>query len=169
MPNKYCPECGTKLIENDNFCSSCGVAQHSNQSTKEQLGMPKDFSQEKIQEILDKHMTDDDADGYFIYRISEMENIYVQGYQNHQSGEFHLELTGKNILTNPDILDTEKFKKLIALGWKNPRGKENINFNRESSTQDWLDGKMAKFLYDSLRIFDLSADQIDVQYEFGSF
>ena len=42
---------------------------------------------------------------------------------------------------------------------------EEENFSCEVTYKECLDGKVAKLLYDSLRIFDLPKDQIDVDYE----
>ena len=119
-----------------------------------------DFSQKGIQEVLDIFITETDAGSIFIFSISGSENIYAQGAKGNQNDDCILEISSKMFITNPEILDKQKYKKLVLLGWKMPDDIHN-NFYCEVTVKDILEDKVAKLLFESLKVFDLSTDQID--------
>ena len=79
-----------------------------------------EFTQKDIQKVLDIFITGGYAvNGPFHFVLSERENIYAQGFLV-SDNTCRLEISGKDYLTNPYILDIYKFKKLVSLGWKIP-------------------------------------------------
>ena len=60
--------------------------------------------------------------------------------------------------------DIKKFKKLVSLGWKIPNG-EDDNFNLEVSIEDLLEGKVAKLIFETLKVFDLPDGKINCTYD----
>ena len=121
-----------------------------------------EFSQKDIQEVLDTFITEWGDGSFFIFSISESEHIYVQGMLI--ANNCHLEISSKNVLINPAILDTHKYKQLILLGWEIPND-DSINFSCEVTVKDVLEDKVAKLLFESLKVFDLPDDEIIVTYE----
>ena len=126
----------------------------------------REFSQKDIQEVLDIFITEWGEGSFFNFSISESENIFAQGALN--ANNCDLEISSKNVLTNPAILDTHKFKQLILLGWEIPND-DNVNFTCEVTIKDVLEDKVAKLLFESLKVFDLPDDKINVTYEIDKF
>jgi len=122
-----------------------------------------EFMQKDIQEVLDTFITEGYAvNGYFFrFFLSERENIFAQGILV-SDNTCRLEISGKDYLTNPYILDIYKFKKLVSLGWKIPY--EGGNFNSEVLIKDVLEDKVAELLFESLKVFDLPEGKIDCKW-----
>ena len=146
-----------------NFIGKERTTEKDNTAQKDAVYVEQgDLSEKGIQEVLDNFIPKSEEVGsHFIYTISGSENIYAQGFRI-EDNNYSIEVTGKNYLTNPDIIDTQKYKELILLGWNVPD--EGENFNCEVTVKDCLDGKTAKLLFESLKLFDLSEDQINVYY-----
>ena len=122
-----------------------------------------EFTQKDIQKVLDIFITGGYAvNGPFHFVLSERENIYAQGFLV-SDNTCRLEISGKDYLTNPYILDIYKFKKLVSLGWKIPD--EEGNFNSEVTVKDVLEDKVAELLFESLKVFDLPDSKIDCTYD----
>ena len=122
-----------------------------------------DFSENSIQGLLEIFISDKGVNStYFIYTISEEENIYVQGIWSDKNSfeEINLELVGKKYLTNPDIFDNYKLEKIISYGWNH----DLENFSRTMEVQDCLSGHLAELIFVSLKVFDIPEYQINPHY-----
>jgi hypothetical protein len=122
----------------------------------------REFSQKDIQEVLDTYITEWGEGACFVFSITESDNIYVQGYLN--ANYCHLEISSRKTLDNPAILDTHKYKQLILLGWGIPND-DCYNFSCEATLKDVLEDKVAKLLFESLKVFDIPDDKINVTHK----
>ena len=91
----------------------------------------------------------------------------MQGYTSEQN-VINLELVSKNYLTNPNILDKNKFIKLLRMGWVVPVKKDS-NYTFSTTLGDVFNNNVSKFLYDSFKVFALTQDKIDVSYRIGDW
>ena len=122
------------------------------------------FFQSHIQEVLDAFITEGYAiSGFFIFNVSESEGVYAQGVKV-SDDTCIIQISGSEIRTNSDNFDIKKFKKLVSLGWKIPNG-EDDNFNLEVSIEDLLEGKVAKLIFETLKVFDLPDGKINCTYD----
>tara|TARA_B100001123_G_C14823267_1_gene833121 strand:- start:7 stop:498 length:492 start_codon:yes stop_codon:yes gene_type:complete len=125
-----------------------------------------EFSQRCIQSVLENYIINKST-GFFTFSVSSRENVYVQGYTSEQN-VINLELVSKNYLTNPNILDKDKFIKLLRMGWVVPVKKDS-NYTFSTNLGDVFNNNVSKFLYDSFKVFALTQDKIDVSYRIGDW
>lgn len=124
------------------------------------------FSRMDIQRVLDTFVTEGYAvQGHmFTFFLSKRENIFVQGALLTDNNELCvLSISSKHSLTNPELLTTNKFKKLISIGWEIPEVENN--FSCVVTVRDILDYKVAELLFESLKVFNLNDSEIDCSYE----
>lgn len=130
--------------------------------------METDFSQLAIQDILDKFTfnaigsSEVEKYSFFTFTISQSENIYVQGTLSIEHKTLNLELVSPKFMTNPNILNQTKFKEIVLLGWEAPL--DNENFSCQKSFQESFEGDTSKFIYDSLKIFNIPLQELKCSY-----
>jgi len=124
-----------------------------------------EFSQECIQSVLE-NLVLEMPDGFFVFSFSSEENIYVQGIKSDKN-EYLVELSSQYYIANPNILDKSKVKKLIELGWNIPED-SNSNYYYLVSVKEIFKENVSKNLYESLKVFGLPQNKIDVRYRISS-
>ena len=107
-----------------------------------------------IQQMFNEFLNVDHENHFFQYYISKTKNVYIKGITKDKN-TIQLEMHGP-IISNPDIA-----RLLRNYGWEigESSGTNIIN----STMQEFKNGNAALFIFQSLRAYDLSYDDINFE------
>jgi hypothetical protein len=163
----YCGNCGFQVLNQANFCSSCGhglqhpvPAQEITNEDSDTLGairLDVESLARRIHPLLAQQ-------GFFIYEINSKywSNVYLQGATQPDGGALYLEIAGPN-LTSPNM-DANEVSKMMAIGWGLDSNDENfyqsLIFNGPADCQ-----AIAELgLFSLVEVFALDPNNLDITF-----